>query len=278
MHRRSGWPSASPACSRRRERRPGRPTASCGRRPRRCRCWPAAAHCRRPRDRRRRPRDRGAPGPARGPPRRARGRERDRSRLIDLAPLVAAQQPLAARVDGDRPHHERVRAFRRPPLAPSTAPGRPALQVTRLSAPAAHGPPGWSTCCRRCSGRRAPGGTTMAFRTTPRPGASRVCRRLRHPAGRPRQGLLRALRHRQRLRGVGRCRPTGLGADFLSHYDGSDVGRFFGNATVSPHFPYAAGCCSASGRPRPGSDSMAPWRPTRQRWRRPQGDRPRPHG
>ena len=33
---------------------------------------------------------------------------------------------------------------------------------------------------------------------------------------------------------------TGLDADFLSHYEGSDVGHFFGNVTVSPHFPYAA--------------------------------------
>jgi Protein of unknown function (DUF4012) len=33
---------------------------------------------------------------------------------------------------------------------------------------------------------------------------------------------------------------TGLDADFLSHYEGSDVGHYFGNATVSPHFPYAA--------------------------------------
>jgi hypothetical protein len=31
-----------------------------------------------------------------------------------------------------------------------------------------------------------------------------------------------------------------LDADFLSHYEGSDVGHYFGNATVSPHFPYAA--------------------------------------
>lgn len=33
---------------------------------------------------------------------------------------------------------------------------------------------------------------------------------------------------------------TGFDADFLSHYQGSDVGNFFANATVSPHFPYAA--------------------------------------
>jgi hypothetical protein len=33
---------------------------------------------------------------------------------------------------------------------------------------------------------------------------------------------------------------TGLDADFLSHYEGSDVGHYFGNATVSPHFPYTA--------------------------------------
>lgn len=33
---------------------------------------------------------------------------------------------------------------------------------------------------------------------------------------------------------------TGFDADFLSHYEGADVGSFFANATVSPHFPYAA--------------------------------------
>lgn len=33
---------------------------------------------------------------------------------------------------------------------------------------------------------------------------------------------------------------TGLDPAFLAHYAGSDVARIFGNATVSPHFPYAA--------------------------------------
>ncbi|MGO4601092.1 DUF4012 domain-containing protein [Terrabacter sp. 2YAF2] len=33
---------------------------------------------------------------------------------------------------------------------------------------------------------------------------------------------------------------TGFDEDFLSHYEGSAVGSFFANATVSPHFPYAA--------------------------------------
>ena len=159
---------------------------------------------------------------------------------VDLAPLVAAQQPLAHASAATDSILSRVRALPTTGVGPVDSARATLLsQVTDLSGqlrtardavdllPAmlgARGPRRYLLAFENSAEARGLGGL---------PGAYAILRADHGKVTFERFGV------DSDFAGV-TVPTTGLDADFLSHYQGSDVGSIFQNATVSPHFPYAA--------------------------------------